>query len=126
MAFVLVPHLDPGHASMLSEILQRNTTMPVLEVAGPDTRSSPDHVYIIPPNKDMAIFHGDLQLRRSRTATGHAAAHRLFLPVACRGPGGTRDLRDPLGQRVGWHARAPGSPRGRRGLVCAGAVHGKV
>ena len=29
MAFVLVPHLDPGHASMLTEILQRSTSMPV-------------------------------------------------------------------------------------------------
>jgi hypothetical protein len=29
MGFVLVPHLDPGHASLLSEILQRSTTMPV-------------------------------------------------------------------------------------------------
>lgn len=30
-AFVLVSHLDPGHASLLSGILQRNTTMPVYE-----------------------------------------------------------------------------------------------
>ena len=61
MAFVLVPHLDPGHASMLSEILQRNTTMPVHEAAD-QTVVLPDHVYIIPPNKDMAIFNGTLQL----------------------------------------------------------------
>jgi two-component system CheB/CheR fusion protein len=31
MAFVLVPHLDPSHASLLTEILQRATTMPVVE-----------------------------------------------------------------------------------------------
>jgi two-component system CheB/CheR fusion protein len=61
MAFVLVPHLDPGHASMLSEILQRNTTMPVHE-ATDQTVIEPDHVYIIPPGRDMAIFHGTLQL----------------------------------------------------------------
>src|SRR4030042_6920922 len=32
MAFVLVTHLDPGHVSMLTEILQRTTVMPVVEV----------------------------------------------------------------------------------------------
>ena len=31
MAFVLVPHLDPSHASILTEILQRATTMSVVE-----------------------------------------------------------------------------------------------
>ena len=61
MAFVLVPHLDPGHASMLSEILQRNTTMPVHE-AEDNTKIQPNHVYIIPPGKDMAIFHSALHL----------------------------------------------------------------
>ncbi|MFA5267449.1 MAG: chemotaxis protein CheB [Methanoregula sp.] len=61
MAFVLVPHLDPGHASMLSDILQRNTTMPVHE-AGDQTPIEPDHVYIIPPGRDMAVFHGVLNL----------------------------------------------------------------
>jgi len=61
MAFVLVPHLDPGHASMLSEILQRNTTMPVHE-ATDGTVIQPDHVYIIPPARDMAVFQGILHL----------------------------------------------------------------
>jgi two-component system, chemotaxis family, CheB/CheR fusion protein len=61
MAFILVPHLDPGHASMLVEILQRNTTMPVVE-AKDMTPVRPDCVYIIPPNRDMAIFHGTIQL----------------------------------------------------------------
>ena len=61
MAFVLVPHLDPGHASMLSEILQRNTTMPVHE-AQDQIPIQANHVYIIPPAKDMSIFHGALHL----------------------------------------------------------------
>ncbi len=61
MAFVLIPHLDPGHASMLSDILQRITTMPVHE-AQDQIPIQANHVYIIPPAKDMAIFHGILQL----------------------------------------------------------------
>jgi len=74
MAFVLVPHLDPGHASMLSEILQRNTTMPVHEAID-QTIIQANHVYIIPPGKDMAIFHGTLNLSIPEQARG------LRLPI---------------------------------------------
>jgi chemotaxis response regulator CheB len=31
MAFILVPHLDPGYPSMLTEILQRITPLTVVE-----------------------------------------------------------------------------------------------
>ena len=61
MAFVLVSHLDPGHASMLTEILQRTTTMTVTE-AQDQMVLAPNRVYVIPPNRDMAIFHGAIQL----------------------------------------------------------------
>lgn len=61
MAFVLVSHLDPDHASMLTEILQRTTTMPVAEALDQVT-VLPNCVYAIPPNCEMSIFHGKLQL----------------------------------------------------------------
>ncbi|HEY8219208.1 MAG TPA: chemotaxis protein CheB, partial [Methylobacter sp.] len=61
MAFVLISHLDPSHASILTEILQRTTTMPVVE-AEDQMPISPNRVYVIPPNRDMTIFHGSLQL----------------------------------------------------------------
>ena len=61
MAFVLVSHLDPSHVSILTEILQRTTAMPVVEVKDHMT-VAPNSVYVIPPNRDMAIFHGVLQL----------------------------------------------------------------
>lgn len=60
-AFVLVPHLAPDHASLLSEILQRTTEMPVIE-AKDQVRIEANCVYIIPPNRDMKIFHGMLQV----------------------------------------------------------------
>src|SRR5437773_6352985 len=53
MAFVLVQHLDPDHESALAQILARVTSMPVREVAN-ELRIEPNHVYIIPPNTDMA------------------------------------------------------------------------
>ncbi|MEI6705851.1 MAG: chemotaxis protein CheB [Methylococcales bacterium] len=61
LAFVLVPHLDPSHGSLLVEILQRATTMPVIEALD-QLPVEANHVYIIPPNRDMEIFHGELQL----------------------------------------------------------------
>ena len=61
MGFVLVPHLDPDHISLLTEILQRSTTMPVVEAVD-QVAVAPNHVYIIPPNREMSIFDGVLQL----------------------------------------------------------------
>jgi two-component system CheB/CheR fusion protein len=61
IAVVLVPHLDPSHTSILSEILQRCTGMPVVE-AQDQMAVLPNRVHVIPPNRDMAIFHGILQL----------------------------------------------------------------
>jgi PAS domain S-box-containing protein len=87
MAFVLVPHLDPGHASMLSEILQRNTAMTVLEAAD-RVLIQPNHVYIIPPDKDMAIFHGKLQLSNPEQIRGmRLPIDFLFRSLAEEGEG---------------------------------------
>lgn len=61
MAFVLVQHLDPSHNSILTEILQRTAAMPVHE-AKDQMEVEPDHIYVIPPNRDMAIFNGKLQI----------------------------------------------------------------
>ena len=56
MAFILVPHLDPGHVSLLTEILQRSTAMPVAEVLD-QVAVAPNHVYVIPPNREMSILN---------------------------------------------------------------------
>lgn len=61
LAFVLVSHLSPDHVSMLTEILQRSTEMAVFEVQD-QMQVCVNCVYVIPPNRDMEIFHGKLQL----------------------------------------------------------------
>jgi two-component system CheB/CheR fusion protein len=61
MAFVLVVHLAPTHVSILPELLQKKTKMKVLQVTD-NMKVQPDHVYIIPPNKELAILNGSLQL----------------------------------------------------------------
>jgi len=61
MAFVLVQHLSPDHKSLLTEIIQRHTSMPVFEVED-GVIVQPNSIYIIPPNCDMAFQSGTLQL----------------------------------------------------------------
>lgn len=56
IAFVVIEHLDPTQKDLLPELLQRVTPMKVLQ-AGDHMHVVPDHVYIIPPNKDLAILH---------------------------------------------------------------------
>jgi two-component system CheB/CheR fusion protein len=60
-AFVVVQHLDPTHSSLLTEILQRATAMAVTE-ATDKVAVLPNHVYVIPPNRDMVILQGCLRL----------------------------------------------------------------
>ncbi len=78
IAYVLVQHLAPDHVSQLVEILQRTTTMPVIEVQD-QMQVSANSVYIIPPNRDMAIFHGKLQLSVPATPRGKHLPIDVFL-----------------------------------------------
>lgn len=70
MAFVLVQHLAPTHESMLTELLSRATKMPVAEVRD-GVKAEPDHIYVIPPNTNMAILHGVLHLMPRPATPGH-------------------------------------------------------
>ncbi|OIQ98975.1 chemotaxis protein methyltransferase cher2 [mine drainage metagenome] len=78
MAFVLVSHLDPDHDSMLTEILQRTTTMPVVE-ARDHVKVERNCVYVLPPNREMAIFHGNLQLSTPEMPRGQRMVIDSFL-----------------------------------------------
>ncbi len=60
-AFVLVQHLDPTHASMLSTLLSRTSLMPVRE-ARDGVEFGPNCVYVIPPNTLLAVDDGTLRL----------------------------------------------------------------
>ncbi|MBI5351983.1 MAG: PAS domain-containing protein [Chloroflexi bacterium] len=69
MAFVIVQHLDPTHKGIMVELLQRGTSMKVFQVKD-RMRVEANCVYVIPPNKDLSILHGVLN---------------LFAPLAPRG-----------------------------------------
>ncbi len=61
MAFVVVQHMAPDHKSLLSELIRRRTRMRVVDVED-GMAVQPDCAYIIPPNRDMAVLNGSLQL----------------------------------------------------------------
>ena len=61
MAYILVQHLEPNHESLLPEILQKNTTIPVEEITD-NVHVDPNHIYIIPSNKLLTAFDGRLRL----------------------------------------------------------------
>jgi len=61
MAFILVQHLDPDHDSILADLLQRVTKIPVQEITN-NIHVVPDHIYIIPSNKLLTATDGVLQL----------------------------------------------------------------
>jgi two-component system CheB/CheR fusion protein len=83
MAYILVQHLDPRHESMLAGIISRATRMPVVEVKD-GMRVKPDHVYVIPPNVDMAILHGSLSLMPRPSMRGPHLAIDYFLRSLAR------------------------------------------
>src|SRR3989442_1141590 len=61
MAFILIQHLDPAHSSFLSQALDKATAMKVVEIEH-GMGIEPDHVYVIPPNADVALAGEELVL----------------------------------------------------------------
>src|SRR3954462_6990149 len=54
MAFVVVQHLSPDFPSLMDELLARHTDLPIRLVEN-GMSVEPDHVYLIPPKKEMII-----------------------------------------------------------------------
>lgn len=78
MGFVVVQHLAPTHESMLTEILSKSTIMPVAEVKD-GVLVEPDSVYVIPPNTNMALLHGHLNLMPRKNSQGQHMPIDYFL-----------------------------------------------
>jgi two-component system CheB/CheR fusion protein len=61
MAFIVVSHLDPNHVSIMPELIQKSTKMRLFQAKDGMT-VEPNHVYVVPANRDLAILHGVIQL----------------------------------------------------------------
>jgi len=60
-AFIVVQHLAPDHESILTQLLSRITKLPV-HTAANDMTVEPNHIYVIPPNANLAVLHGVIRL----------------------------------------------------------------
>jgi two-component system, chemotaxis family, CheB/CheR fusion protein len=80
MAFAVVQHLDPHHASRLASLLGRTTSMPVIEVEQ-TIEIEPNTVYLQPPNKCLICKDSALALV-SRTETRNLAIDHFFESLA--------------------------------------------
>ena len=66
MAFVIVQHLSPDFKSLMDELLARHTEMPI-HLVEDGMLVEANHIYLIPPKKEMLISGGRLLLSdRSR------------------------------------------------------------
>src|SRR5689334_2263937 len=106
MAFVVVTHLHPTYESHLAELLQQHTKMPTRQV---DQRIQveADHVYVIPPNRNIIMTDTHLETaeftepRGRRTPIDYffrslASEHRESIAVILSGGGtdGSVGLKD--------------------------------
>lgn len=78
MAFVLIMHLSPDYKSNLAEIIQYKTSMDSTQV-NREVKIQPDHIYIIPPNKNLSVINGKLRLGKSKREFGHQSTIDDFM-----------------------------------------------
>ena len=81
MAFVVVQHLDPHHQSLLRELLSRATKMSVTQVES-GIAPEPNHVYVIPPDRDVTLNSGALRLLSRDQADKHMPIDRFLMSLA--------------------------------------------
>ena len=76
LAFVIVVHLRAGQPSVMAEVLQPFSVMPVTQVTE-DQDIEPNHIYVIPPGCNLSAMDDHLRLskieenRESRAAIDH-------------------------------------------------------
>lgn len=74
MGFIIIQHLSPDYKSLMVELLSKRTLMPVYR-AEEGMQVQANSLYLIPPRKNLTIFHGRLLLTEQDHAKG------LNLPI---------------------------------------------
>ena len=78
LAFVVVQHLSPDYKSLMVELLSKKTEMPVHR-AEEGMAVEAGSVYLIPPKKNLTIFHGKLLLNDKVSSKGINLPIDIFL-----------------------------------------------
>ena len=113
MAYVLIQHLDPSHASNMVDLLRRYTKMPVQE-ATDEVKLERNHVYMIPPNRNMTIEDHNLKLLQQIDRPVYRPFYRPFLQIPGSRPQGQSHLHHHVWHRHGRDAGGEGG-QGRTG-----------
>ena len=66
MVFIVVQHLSPDYKSLMHELLARCTRM-AIKVVEDGMTTEANTIYLIPPRKNMSIFHGKLFLEDQKS-----------------------------------------------------------
>ncbi len=61
LAYIVIQHLSPDYKSLMVELLSKKAAIPVLR-AEEGMMVERDTIYLIPPKKNLTIFHGKLLL----------------------------------------------------------------
>ena len=77
LVFVVILHLSSEHESTLAQLLQHSTTMPVEQVNA-RVEVQANHVYVIPPGKQLASADGHLEVSDLSDDRGRRVAVDLF------------------------------------------------
>lgn len=87
VAFVVIMHLKPDEPSELAGILSRRTAMPVHMVTE-KAKLEPNNVYVIPPNAELVISDGNVEVRPFAQPRGHRSPiDRFFRSMSEHGDG---------------------------------------
>ena len=78
LAFIVVQHLSPDYKSLMVELLSKKTAMPVHR-AEDGMEVMANNVYLIPPKKNLTIFHGKLVLNDKIPSQGINLPIDIFL-----------------------------------------------
>ena len=124
LAYVVIVHLAPDHKSELPSIIARWTTMPVLQVVDHEkTKLTPNHVYVIAPDRKLEITDSTVASSPFDQPRGQRTAIDLVLPLA--GVDARRRLcGGAVGNRHGRRGRRQADQGTRRSRARAGPQRG--
>lgn len=74
IGFVVIQHLSPDYKSLMDELLARHTKL-IIKKAADGMLVEANTIYLIPPRKNLSIFHGKLLLEDQGNRSG------LILPI---------------------------------------------
>jgi two-component system, chemotaxis family, CheB/CheR fusion protein len=78
LSFVIIQHLSPNYKSLMVELLSKHTPMPVLRIED-GMKIERNTVYLIPPRKNVTVFHDKLLLTEQDPSKGISLPIDIFL-----------------------------------------------